>query len=151
MASILLRDVVNEMAEIGDNHHAFLDLETGEITSMNDKQRALVEDGVGDTPLEDWQLRFRNRLRSGEIVELPGKFEHKEYSVVESFCETIREKKQRDKLLKAIRGKRAFRDFNRLIGKYGLTERWKGFRVRAFEQLAIAWLDEHDIAYDKAA
>ncbi len=151
MASISLQDIVNEMAEIGDNHHAFLDLETGEITTMNDQQRAVVEDGLGDEPIEDWQLRFRNRLKSGEILELPGKFQHKEYSIVEAFCETIREKKQRTKLLKAIRGKRAFRDFNRLLEKFGLMERWKGFRIRAFEQLAMAWLEEHNLTSDKAA
>ena len=151
MATISLQDIVHEMAEIGDNHHAFLDRETGEITTMNDQQRAVVEDGLGDEPIEDWQLRFRNGLKSGAILELPGKFEHKEYSIVEAFCRTIREKKQRDKLLKSIRGKQAFRDFNRRIEKFGLTERWKGFRNRAFEQLAIAWLQEHNLTCDKAA
>ncbi len=149
--TISLRDIVHEMAEIGENHHAFLDKESGELITMNDQQLTAIESPPEGEAIEDWQHRFKKRRETGEIVELPGKFEHKEFSLVERFCETIREKKQQDKLHKAIRGKRAFRDFQTTIGKLGLEDRWIGFRNRALEEIALRWLQEHDIVIDQAA
>ena len=118
---------------------------------MNDQQLAAIENPPDGEAIEDWQQRFKNRRKTGEIVELPGKFEHKEFSLVERFCETIRDGAQREKLHKAIRGKRAFRDFQTTIGKLGLEDRWIGFRNRALEEIAVSWLQEHDIVIDQAA
>ena len=55
------------------------------------------------------------------------------------------------KLLKAIRGKRAFSDFHVAVRKLGIEDEWIGFRNRVFEEIAIAWLEENNITYDRAA
>jgi len=90
-------------------------------------------------------------MESGDLLELPSKFEHHEYSIVERFCESINEPRHKRKLKKAIRGRRAFRDFQKVLGKLGIQERWIGFRNRELEELAVDWLDRNDIAYKKAA
>lgn len=146
-----LSDIVNEMVEIGPNHHVFLDKESGELIAMNDAQLTEIDALVEGQPIEDWQQRFKSRRQAGEIIELPSRFEYQEYSIVERFCETVRDPGQRERLLKAIHGKRAFRDFLTLVRKLGLEDRWIGFRNRAFEEIAIAWLSKHGIALDKAA
>ena len=73
------------------------------------------------------------------------------YSVLERFCQTIRDRRQRDQLLKAIRGRRAFRDFRTVVQQLGLNQQWTGFRNRAFETVAIDWLDKNGIGYNRAA
>ncbi len=148
---VSLVEMISEMAEVVDNHTAFLNRKTGELLTMNDQQRALFENSQQVHDLSDGQHAVREAMESGDLLELPGKFEHHEYSIVERFCESINEPRQKRKLLKAIRGKRAFRDFQKVLGKLGIEQRWLGFRNRELEELAVAWLDQNEIAYNKAA
>ncbi len=148
---VSLVEMISEMAEVVDNHTAFLNRKTGELLTMNDQQRALFENSQQVHDLAEGQHAVREAMESGDLLELPSKFEHHEYSIVERFCESINEPRQKRKLLKAIRGKRAFRDFQKVLGKLGIEQRWLGFRNRELEELAVAWLDQNEIAYNKAA
>jgi hypothetical protein len=148
---VSLAEMISEMAEVVDNHTAFLNRKTGEVLTMNDQQRVLFENSQPVHELTEDQHVVREAMESGDLLELPSKFEHHEFSIVERFCESINEPRQQKKLLKAIRGKRAFRDFQKVIGKLGITERWIGFRNRELEELAVAWLNENEIQYNKAA
>ena len=148
---VSLVEMISEMAEVMDNHTAFLNRTTGELLTMNDQQRALFENSQPVHDLSDGQHAVREAMESGDLLELPSKFEHHEYSIVERFCESINEPRHKRKLKKAVRGKRAFRDFQKVLGKLGIQERWIGFRNRELEELAVDWLDRNDIAYKKAA
>ncbi len=148
---VSLVEMVSEMAEVVDNHTAFLNRKTGELLTMNDQQRALFENSQPVHHMSEDQHAVREAMESGNLLELPSKFEHHEYSIVERFCESINEPRHKKKLKKAIRGKRAFRDFQKVLGKLGIVERWIGFRNRELEELAVDWLDRNDIAYNKAA
>ncbi len=148
---VSLVEMISEMAELVDNHTAFLNRKTGELLTMNDQQRALFENSQPVHDLSDGQHAVREAMERGELLELPSKFEHHEFSIVERFCESINEPRHKRKLKKAIRGKRAFRDFRKVIGKLGIVQRWIGFRNRELEELAVDWLDRNDIAFNKAA
>ncbi len=148
---VSLVEMINEMAEVVDNHTAFLNRRTGEVLTMNDQQRALLENSQPVHDLSDGQHAVREAMECGDLLELPSKFEHHEFSIVERFCESIKEPRYRKKLLKAIHGKRAFRQFQKVMGKLGIQERWIGFRNRELEELAVAWLEQNDIEYKKAA
>jgi hypothetical protein len=147
---VSLRDIVNEMVEVGDDHTAFLNRRTGEVLSVSDEQRYLLENSHTST-LPDEQRELQEVLESGDLLELPSAFERHEYSVVEQFCHSIREAETQDELLAAIRGKRAFRDFTAAVRRVGLEGAWVHFRDRAFEEIALGWLEENDIACDRAA
>ena len=101
--------------------------------------------------LSDGQHAVREAMESGDLLELPHKFEHQEYSIVEQFCRTIKDPEQRDALFAAIRGKRAFRDFSAAVKRLGLEQRWHGFRNHAFEEIAAAFLEKNGIAFKRAA
>ena len=148
---ISLRDIVQEMTEIGDNHTAFLDRRTGELLTLNDQHVERLESGVPDQELSDWQQRLRQALDAGEVLELPGRYEQKQFTIVERFCQSITNPDHKGQLLQAIGSKQAFRDFNTLTQRLGLDPAWRGFRDLAFEELAITWLDEHGIPYDRGA
>ncbi len=148
---VSLREVINEMAELADQHSAFLNRRTGELLTINDQQRTLFENSQPIHELSEGQHVIREAMEAGDLLELPNKFEHHEYSIVERFCETVSDPKHKKKLTKAIRGKQAFRDFQRVVAKLGLQERWIGFRNRELEAIATDWLDRHEIAYNQAA
>ncbi len=148
---VSLREVINEMAEIADRHSAFLNRRTGELFTIDDEQRVLFENSQPIHELSEGQHVMREAMEAGDLLELPNKFEHHEYSMIERFCETVSEPKYKKKLERAIRGKRAFRDFQKVVAKLGLGERWIGFRNRELEVVATNWLDQHEIAYDLAA
>ena len=147
---VSLRDVINEMADTGDDQTAFLNRRTGELISLTDEQRYVLENGrAADAP--ECQRELRKVLQTGDLLELPSSFEHHEYSVVEQFCHSIKDPDHQERLLAAIHGKRAFRDFKAIIASLGLDGAWAHFRNRAYEELAIAWLQQNQIAYDQAA
>ena len=147
---VSLRDVINEMAEVGDDQTAFLNRRTGELISLTDEQRYVLENGRAGDALE-CQRELRDVIQSGDLLELPSAFEHHEYSIMDRFCHSIRDPDQREQLLAALRGKRAFRDFKTTVARIGLEGAWIYFRNRAYEEIAIDWLQRYDIAYDRAA
>ena len=148
---VSLREVINEMAEIADQHSVFLNRRTGELFTIDDQQRVLFENSQPIHELAQGQHVMREAMEAGDLLELPNKFEHHEYSIIERFCDTVSEPKHKKKLARAIRGKQAFRDFQKIVVKLGLQERWIGFRNRELEAVATTWLDRHEIAYDRAA
>jgi hypothetical protein len=149
--AVSLREIINEMAELGERHVAFLNRRTGELLTLNEQQRLIMENGPGQSAAPDWHRELVEGLRSGDIVELPGAFEQKQFTIIERFCATIKDVTRREKLLKAIRGRRAFDGFHQAIRRLDLEEQWIGFRNRSFEALAIDWLEKNNIAYDRAA
>ncbi len=148
---VSVRDIVNEMTESGDDRTPYLNRATGEIVALNDQQRRWIEDGLPAEMLPDFERDLAAAAESGDLLELPSRFEHQEYTIVERFCRSIREPAARKQLLDAINGKRAFRDFSELVVRLGLAERWFHFRDEAFEGIAIRWLEKHGITYSRAA
>ena len=146
---VSVADVVNEMVETSDERIALLNRRTGELFTVTEEQRGALDNGhpVGD--LTEFEQQLREARRDGDIVELPTKFEHHEYSIVERFCYSIQDRDHRDTLLKAIRGNRAFRDFHQATQLLGRKDEWRSFRDRAFEAIAIGWLEKHQIPYDR--
>jgi hypothetical protein len=147
---ISLRDVVNEMVEAGEDQTAFVNRRTGEVITLTDGERYELEN-VRAEDVPETQRELQEALRAGDLLELPSAFEHHQYSIVERFCHGLSHGDHRDLLLKAIHGKRAFRDFTQLIGRFGLEAAWAHFREQAYEELAIDWLVKNDLVHDQAA
>ncbi len=150
-AAVSLREIVNEMAEVGLNHTAFLNRKTGELLTMNDQQRALLENAMASHDLSDGQHQVREAMDAGDLLELPSTCEHREFSTIERFCDSVHDAKHKKKLLKTIRGKQAVTSFRKIIRRLGIEQQWTGFRNHRLEQIAIDWLNSNDIRFDKAA
>jgi hypothetical protein len=148
---VSLRDIVNEMVESSGHGACFLNRRTGELLVLNDHPRQALEIGHDPCGLSDGSTDLSDDMRAGNLVELPHKFEHQEFSMREQFCHSIKDPDQREPLFAAIRGKRAFRDFDAAVKHLRLEQRWHGFRSQAFEKIAIVWLDQNDIAFTRAA
>lgn len=53
------------------------------------------------------------------------------------------------RLMETIKGKGAFRRFDNLIHNLNIENKWYEFRNQAYEQIAIDWLDDHEIPFTR--
>ncbi|MHC4107763.1 MAG: hypothetical protein ACYSTY_06745, partial [Planctomycetota bacterium] len=151
---ISVHDIVDEMVETDGECSAFLNRITGELVTLTEDVRDALENGEPseDLPAAEQErlTAFRCLLQSGELLELPSSFETQEYSIRQRFCQSLPENEQRQRLLSALDGPTAFRSFDKLVRKLGLRDAWSGYRDRAFEEIAVAWLESNQIAYDRS-
>jgi hypothetical protein len=67
--------------------------------------------------------------------------------MMEDFCYSINDPQRQADLLKAIKGKGAFRRFKNQVMSVGLDEMWYSFREERYKKLAIEWCKEHSIDF----
>jgi len=148
---IRLKDVIQEMDVFGDEYRAFLNIQTGEFVTLSNEELGAAEEGEKIEDFPEWQQAMIQK--AGEVLhtdnyrELPSKFDIHEYSIMERFCYAVDDGELSRRLLDSIRGRGAFRYFKDTIHEYGITEDWYAFRERAFNRIAIDWLESHHIAY----
>jgi hypothetical protein len=145
-----LRDIVDAIESQMDQSNAYLDPKTGEIILVTEDERALVEEGVADDGLPQWQRdvmpKIREALESDRFLVLPDRFEVHEWSIMERFAQEQNDS-ARKVLLSAVHGSGAFRHFRSAVERLGLLESWYRYRGETIEQIARDWLEEHKIAY----
>ena len=150
---VKLRDVVDQMDVISDEHSAYLNKRTGELItlSMEELSAAEEEEDLEDYP--EWQreliLEAREVMDSDDYLALPSKFDIHEYQIMENFCSSVEDPQVRDLLLRQIRGSGAFRRFKDTIYSFGIEKDWYAFRDAEFERIAIDWLEENEIRYTR--
>ena len=149
---VSLRDVVEEMVP-SEEWTAYLNRRTGELVTVTDEDQRLVEEDADPSDLPDWQQeslsRARVALESEDFLALPDKVEIHEYSIMERFCLGVEDPEVRDALLRAIRGRGAFRWFKHVTHERGMAEAWYAFRQRALEEIAVEWLETNGVAYSR--
>jgi len=146
---VSLRDVVDALNILSDEHQAFLNKRTGEIVFLTDEEIDAVE---AEEPLEEypeWQRELIQKaeevLGSEDYEPLPDQFEINEWRIMEQFCWTVKDEELRGLLLRAIRGRGAFRRFKDMIYRYGIEDEWYQYRDRALEEIAVRWLEARGI------
>ena len=83
------------------------------------------------------------------FIQLPDKFDIHDYAIMEDFSRHYPDNKVSLILLDAIKGSGAFRRFNNRVHNLNIEKEWYEFRDRTYEQIAIEWLDEHEIPYTR--
>jgi hypothetical protein len=150
VAKVSLQDIVAAMELSNEEWVSYLDPETGEVVTVTDEDRRLVEEGDVEG-LPDWQqetvAKAREVLESERFLQLPTPFDIHEWAIMERFAYSRSTPTERDELVSAIHGSGAFRKFRRSIDQLGIEEDWYGFRQAAFEEIAKAWLEAHHIPY----
>ncbi|HVF11235.1 MAG TPA: UPF0158 family protein [Abditibacteriaceae bacterium] len=150
---VSLRDVVDEMSIVGDEHTAYVNRRTGELVTLSHEELSAAEE---DAPLEDYPEWQREMIeKAGEVLDsedylaLPGKFDIHEYRIMEEFCDAVEEAQTRDDLLYRIRGKGAFRRFKDAIHALGIEQQWYSFRDAEVARIVMDWLEAHAIPYTR--
>ena len=151
MATVIsLREVIEAMEITGDDCVSYLNPDTGEIITVTEEERHLVEEeSPEDVP--EWQREIlpmiRAALESDRFLELPDRFDIHEWSIMDEFSRAQGSESIRQELADAIHGAGAFRIFRSAIRRLGLEKRWHQFRDEALAEIARNWLEEHKLPY----
>jgi Uncharacterised protein family (UPF0158) len=148
---VSLKAVINEMDVIDESHTVFLNKKTGELITLSDDEIYDIDDEQSHDDVPPWQKEIIEKrqevLDSEDYLELPTKFEIHEWAIMEKFCSSFDDPELRKDFLNKIHGRGAFRIFKDAIHQRGMAEEWYRFREKAFEQIAIGWLEAHQIAF----
>ena len=147
----------------------YLDIETGEIISLTDEERGLLEriyesyyneqtqtvdweTAFQEEHVPDWQresIRDADRLNQGfgtRFIAIPSESSRKGYRDMEAFIVTVRNPRLQEQLERAISGRGAFRYFKDVLLDYPAErERWFQFKQNRLHQSMLDWLEEQGI------
>ncbi len=113
--------------------HSYLQLETGEVIR--------IVDGIADPGMHQRVMKDPEYLRVDPVSS------REQYRWMERFIATAEEPELRDKLVRSIDGKGAFRRFKDVLMSYPVErERWFAFRSERLRACMEAWLGAHGIA-----
>jgi hypothetical protein len=146
---VSLKQFIDEMDLCGEGAIAYLNRRTGEfLYASEDDQFALEQE---DEDLPDWQRKVLPKIReaqsSEDWLELPSKFDFDEYDIMRRFCHTLADEVLCADLLDTIGGRGTFGRFKNMIHRHNVHDQWYRFREDALKQIAVEWLQAHEIPY----
>ncbi len=113
--------------------HSYLHLATGEVIR--------IVDGIADPGMHQRVMKDTEYLRVDPVSS------REQYRWMERFIATVDESEVKDKLVRSIDGKGAFRRFKDVLMAYPVDrERWFAFRSERLRSCMEAWLNAHGIA-----
>lgn len=150
--TIKLKDLMDELEGYSEESQSFLNIKTGEFVFVTLEDMRAAEDEEPFNHLYEWQQE--SRMIAIDVVdhfenykELPTRYEINEYEMMENFCLTVSHQRKQDDLLRAIRGKGAFRRFKETIIEFDLVDQWYTYREECYRQVAIQWCEKNQINY----
>jgi hypothetical protein len=147
----------------------YMDIETGEIISVSDDERGLLENiyelyydeqtqtvawevAFKDEHIPDWQrerIQDADRVEAGlssRYIEIPSESSQEGYRDMQAFIDTVRNPRLQEQLERAVGGRRAFRYFKDVLLDYPIErERWFMFKQERLQQRIREWLEYEDI------
>jgi hypothetical protein len=149
---VKLKNIIDEMEIQFEESRSLLNINTGEIVLVTSEDLRAAEDEKPFDHLPEWEQE--NRLIAIDVVEnfenyieLPTKYEVNEYEIMENFCLAVDDQRKQESLLRAIKGKGAFRKFKDKIIDVELADKWYSYRYECFKQIAIEWCRENEINF----
>ena len=120
----------------------YLSRKTGEVIMIPGEYSDVGRD-------EDEWKEDLERIESApdEFVTLPEQREMREYDIMERFCHTVEDERNRERLLDAISGKGAFRRFKDMVARVGVRDEWFAFKERAIGEHVRDFLQAEGIAF----
>ena len=133
---IFIEDIADKLEEMMDNWEQYLNIVTGVFVSLSDETYIETD--------EELAAKIDN---SSDFISLPNQYDIHEYNIMEDFADTIENAQKRERLFRALNGRRPFRHFKDTLDYTGLTEKYFSFRALAYLDIAKAWCEENAIPY----
>lgn len=122
---ICIEDIADALEMCMDGWEQFLNIKTGEIASLSD---GMWVDRDGELEEEIESSTF--------YVRLPNQYEINEWHIMEEFAEAIPSEWKREKLMRALHGKKAYRRFKDEIINLDVEDEYYAFRFLVFCKIA---------------
>ena len=152
---VSLQAVIDEMDTFDDDFHPYINHQTGELVTLSREDIDAVEEGFDSADYPEWHRQMLQKtvevLDSDAYVPLPGKFDIHEYAIMQRFCFAVEDAGLSRELQDQIHGAGAFRRFKNTLTRHNMLDTWFACRQAAFAEIAIAWLEEHNIPYVRDA
>ncbi len=137
--TINLKQVIDAVESASEVYTALYDTQTGKTVYLPDE----IITGERDEALEE----LIENSPMDRFLHFPAKYEIHEYSIMESFIESLPSGAVRQELAQAIRGKGAFRRFKNGIYYHRLDQQWYTYQAQAYREIAIRWCRDQGIEY----
>jgi hypothetical protein len=150
---IKLKELIDEMQCQIEEYTQYFNKKTGEFVSVSDDEfRAAEEDEDNENIInieEDGvQIAVDILENSDDYSELPSKYDIDEYDIMERFCLSIENNKNRNALSNAMKGSGAFGRFKDMIGELGIEDDWYHFKDEEYKKIAIEWCNDNGIKFE---
>ena len=86
-------------------------------------------------------------INSKDLLALPSHKEKDDYSIMESFIESLPESQGKEWLVEAIKGPGAFKRFRNTAERFDLLDDWYEYRDNVYENIAIEWCNYYGVEY----
>lgn len=154
-ATVLLKDIVEELEMQFDERPSFVDLDSGEVVSVSqdllrDAEDAENEDEELDIPAwqeDEWKVAKRIAFHFDRFERLPSKYDVHEWDIMSRFADSVKDRRIAGELEEAIGGAGAFRMFKSTIRRLKIEQQWYAFRLEALEEIARDWCEEPGIPW----
>jgi len=152
--NVKLNELVEALDSSSEEHSYYLDKRTGEIVMLTTDE---LEAAEADELISEYPDRQRESiLKAREVItepdaflQLPDQFDVHEYEIMEDFCLSMKNRSVGNELNRLIKGSGAFGRFKNAIREMGMYDAWYQFKQNALEEIAIEWLDENQIPYNR--
>jgi len=148
---VSLRAVVDEMDVMADEATAYINRVTGELMTVHSDEMAMIENGESFDDSPDWEQERMQSVAavfdSDDFLPLPSSFDIHEYEIMVNFCHALENHRLAEDLRDQLSGSGAFRRFKDAIHRHGIADDWYAYRQRAFEEIAVGWLEGNGVAY----
>jgi len=139
---VSLRELVDELKIITDEHHVFLNKATRKTVTLTDEDISAVESGDDTAERQDWEQEV---LWSDDYLELPSKFDIHEYKIMERFCLDFPDERISDELLDKIRGgSGAFRRFKDAVRMVEFKD-WRAEDIKSIQSPTLIINGDADV------
>lgn len=104
--------------------------------------------GVADLEDGDKKLMAKvERDHENRYLSLPSQYDLHEYQLMEDFIDELDDNKLAQKLLRAIRGRGAFRRFKDTLIECGKIQAWYDYRDQYYWRVARKWCMARDLEF----
>lgn len=135
---IFIEDIVEKLEETMEHWEQYLNVATGEFVALSDGAYFETDEELAEE-IES----------SSDYVRLPNQYDIREYNIMNDFADATTDVRKRERLFRALNGRKPFRHFKDTLNYTGLEEAYYAFRSLAFLGIAKEWCEENDIPYKK--
>jgi len=152
-ATVELAKIVDALEMMLEDWRSFLNVETGEVESVSLDILGEAEESEEKDPqsFENYDGEFELATKIVEnrdkFLRLPTRFDIHEWSIMESFAESMKYGRIREELLRAVHGGGAYRRFRSAVARHSVQSDWYQFRDDALKQIAIEWCEANNLTW----
>ncbi|SES09894.1 Uncharacterised protein family (UPF0158) [Gracilibacillus ureilyticus] len=151
-AKVKLDEILTSMEMQSSDNIDLLQRKTGNVISVLSEYMTKAEDGEPFDDMYGWeqeQMELAYDILENEenYIELPDEFDIHEYRIIEEFCYTVENEAAKNKLLRAIRGRGAFRRFRDNIEDLDLEQNWYAYRDERYKEIARGFCEKYGLKW----